>query len=115
VVAIERAAIVLVEVGGHRLEAVDLGERTVGVLEHLGALRRHARKRPPLAHEQIESELPFESLECATDRGLRGAESCGGLRDRQAVPCDGHRVLQLVKIHGRTIRPNGAANHNDSI
>ena len=47
----ERAAIVLIEVGGDRLEAVDLGQCAIGVLQHRRALRRHAGKRPAFAHE----------------------------------------------------------------
>jgi hypothetical protein len=79
----ERAAIVLVQVGGHGLEAVDLGQRAIGVLEHFGALRRHAGERPALAHEQIEAELALERLERAADRGLRRAQRRGGLGHRQ--------------------------------
>ena len=105
----QRAAIVLVQVGGDRLEAVDLGQRAIGVLEHLGPLRGHARERPPLAHEQVEAELALERLERAADRRLRGAERRGRLGDRQAMARDRDGVLQLMKIHRDAGRDNRAA------
>jgi hypothetical protein len=38
----QRASIILVQVGGDGLQTVDLGQRAIGVFQHLGALRRHA-------------------------------------------------------------------------
>ena len=76
----ERAAIVLIQVRGDGLEAVDLRERAIGVFEHLRALRRHARERTTLAHEQIEPQLALERLQSAADRRLRSPQSGRGLR-----------------------------------
>src|SRR6185437_8398659 len=87
------------QVGRHRFQAVDLGERTIGVLEHLGALRRHARERAALSHEQIEAELALERLEGPADRWMRGAERRGGLGHRQAMTGDRDGVLELMEIH----------------
>ena len=95
------------------LAAGDLRERPCGVLEYLGTLRRDARKRPAFAHEQVEPEFPLQRLERPADRRLRGAQRRGRLRDRQPVMGNGHRVLELMKVHGTNPGPQRSANYNN--
>ena len=63
---------VLVQVRGHRTQALDFRQRARRVLQHARAFGRDPREAAPFAHEQVETQLLFQLLQGA--RLIAGCE-----------------------------------------
>ncbi|MNM96397.1 hypothetical protein D3C81_1088730 [compost metagenome] len=96
----QRALLLVGELLGDLLDALDLAQDLAGGIDDALAGRGHAGQVLAAAREDFDAQLILEQADLLADAWLRGIEALCSGRNVQIVVRDFPDVAQLLKLHG---------------